>query len=91
VLSFPSYVTVGSLQKGSCSSQSGMIPGSWQHKMKLQLILKSSKAYYVLSDAAMSLQKYGRALRYIKLALQSHGKPLQMSVFGVPWEGVRII
>ncbi|XP_040847883.1 erythroid differentiation-related factor 1 isoform X3 [Ochotona curzoniae] len=63
---------VGSLQKGSCSSQSGMIPGSWQHKMKLQLILKSSKAYYVLSDAAMSLHKYGRALRYIKLALQSH-------------------
>lgn len=44
--------------------------------MKLQLILKSSKAYYVLSDAAMSLQKYGRALRYIKLALQSHGKLL---------------
>ncbi|XP_008844219.1 erythroid differentiation-related factor 1 isoform X4 [Nannospalax galili] len=63
---------MGSLQKGSCSSQSGMIPGSWQHKMKLQLILKSSKAYYILSDAAMSLQKYGRALRYIKLALQSH-------------------
>ncbi|XP_049502554.1 erythroid differentiation-related factor 1 isoform X4 [Panthera uncia] len=63
---------MGSLQKGNYSSQSGMIPGSWQHKMKLQLILKSSKAYYVLSDAAMSLQKYGRALRYIKLALQSH-------------------
>ncbi|XP_019509758.1 PREDICTED: erythroid differentiation-related factor 1 isoform X2 [Hipposideros armiger] len=67
-----SHTIVGSLQKGNCSSQSGMIPGSWQHKMKLQLILKSSKAYYVLSDAAMSLQKYGRALRYIKLALQSH-------------------
>lgn len=65
---------MGSLQKDSHSSQSGMIPGSWQHKMKLQLILKSSKAYYVLSDAALSLQKYGRALRYIKLALQSHGK-----------------
>ncbi|XP_033035401.1 erythroid differentiation-related factor 1 isoform X3 [Trachypithecus francoisi] len=64
---------MGSLQKGNYSSLSGMIPGSWQHKMKLQLILKSSKAYYVLSDAAMSLQKYGRALRYIKLALQSHG------------------
>lgn len=42
--------------------------------MKLQLILKSSRAYYVLSDAAMILQKYGRALRYIKLALQCHGK-----------------
>uniref|UniRef100_A0A8C9MDH4 Erythroid differentiation regulatory factor 1 n=1 Tax=Panthera tigris altaica TaxID=74533 RepID=A0A8C9MDH4_PANTA len=56
---------MGSLQKGNYSSQSGMIPGSWQHKMKLQLILKSSKAYYVLSDAAMTL-------RYIKLALQSH-------------------
>lgn len=68
-------VIVGSIQKGSCSGQSGMTPGSWQHKMKLQLILKSSKAYYILSDAAMSLQKYGRALRYIKLALQSHGKP----------------
>ncbi|XP_052052575.1 erythroid differentiation-related factor 1 isoform X1 [Apodemus sylvaticus] len=63
---------MGSLQKGNCSGQSGMTPGSWQHKMKLQLILKSSKAYYILSDAAMSLQKYGRALRYIKLALQSH-------------------
>ncbi|XP_006867493.1 PREDICTED: erythroid differentiation-related factor 1 isoform X2 [Chrysochloris asiatica] len=63
---------MGSLQKGNYSSQSRVIPGSWQHKMKLQLILKSSKAYYVLSDAAMSLQKYGRALRYIKLALQSH-------------------
>ncbi|XP_045710385.1 erythroid differentiation-related factor 1 isoform X1 [Phyllostomus hastatus] len=63
---------MGSLQKGSYSCQSGMVPGSWQHKMKLQLILKSSKAYYVLSDAAMSLQKYGRALRYIRLALQSH-------------------
>ncbi|XP_028916371.1 erythroid differentiation-related factor 1 isoform X2 [Ornithorhynchus anatinus] len=63
---------MGSLEEGKRSSQSGMIPGSWQHKMKLQLILKSSKAYYVLSDAAMGLQKYGRALRYIKLALQSH-------------------
>nr|XP_004659315.1 erythroid differentiation-related factor 1 isoform X2 [Jaculus jaculus] len=63
---------MGALQKGNGCSQSGMTPGSWQHKMKLQLILKSSKAYYILSDAAMSLQKYGRALRYIKLALQSH-------------------
>ncbi|KFQ55210.1 Erythroid differentiation-related factor 1, partial [Nestor notabilis] len=63
---------MGSFQKGKHSSQSGMIPGSWQYKMKLQLILKSSKAYYVLSDAAMILQKYGRALRYIKLALQCH-------------------
>lgn len=67
-------LTVGSFQKGKHSSQSGMIPGSWQYKMKLQLILKSSRAYYVLSDAAMILQKYGRALRYIKLALQCHGK-----------------
>ncbi|XP_038265268.1 erythroid differentiation-related factor 1 isoform X1 [Dermochelys coriacea] len=63
---------MGSFQKDKRSSQSGMIPGSWQYKMKLQLILKSSKAYYVLSGAAMSLQKYGRALRYIKLALQCH-------------------
>ncbi|KFP42466.1 Erythroid differentiation-related factor 1, partial [Chlamydotis macqueenii] len=63
---------MGSFQKGKHSSQSGMIPGSWQYKMKLQLILKSSKAYYVLSDSAMVLQKYGRALRYIKLALQCH-------------------
>jgi len=68
---------VGSFQKDKHSSQSGMIPGSWQYKMKLQLILKSSKAYYVLSDAAMILQKYGRALRYIKLALQCHGKLLE--------------
>ncbi|NXG31383.1 EDRF1 factor, partial [Dromaius novaehollandiae] len=63
---------MGSFPKGKHCSLSGMIPGSWQYKMKLQLILKSSKAYYVLSDAAMSLQKYGRALRYIKLALQCH-------------------
>ncbi|XP_044301538.1 erythroid differentiation-related factor 1 isoform X1 [Varanus komodoensis] len=63
---------MGSFQEVKHSSQSGMIPGSWQYRMKLQLILKSSKAYYVLSDAAVSLQKYGRALRYIKLALQCH-------------------
>lgn len=63
---------IGTSAEGKHSSQSGMIPGSWQFKMKLQLILKASKAYYVLSDAAMSLQKYGRALRYIKLALQCH-------------------
>ncbi|XP_063291146.1 erythroid differentiation-related factor 1 [Pelobates fuscus] len=55
-----------------CSSRSGIVPGAWQFKMKLQLILKASKAYYVLSDAATSLQKYGRALRYIKLALHCH-------------------
>ncbi|KAG8435487.1 hypothetical protein GDO86_013426 [Hymenochirus boettgeri] len=55
-----------------CTSRSGIGPGAWQHKMKLQLILKASRAYYVLSDAAVSLQKYGRALRYIKLALQCH-------------------
>lgn len=67
-------ILVGSFQEVKHSSQSGMIPGSWQYKMKLQLILKSSKAYYVLSDAAVSLQKYGRALRYIRLALQCYGK-----------------
>ncbi|XP_066549130.1 erythroid differentiation-related factor 1 isoform X2 [Amia ocellicauda] len=53
-------------------TRSGMIPGSWQHRMKLQLFLKASRAYYVLSDAATNLLKYGRALRYIKLALQCH-------------------
>uniref|UniRef100_A0A8C3AQT3 Erythroid differentiation regulatory factor 1 n=1 Tax=Cyclopterus lumpus TaxID=8103 RepID=A0A8C3AQT3_CYCLU len=53
-------------------SRSGMIPGSWQHRMKLQLFLKASKAYYVLSDAASNLLKYGRALRYIKLSLQCY-------------------
>uniref|UniRef100_A0A3B4UVS3 Erythroid differentiation regulatory factor 1 n=1 Tax=Seriola dumerili TaxID=41447 RepID=A0A3B4UVS3_SERDU len=53
-------------------TRSGMIPGSWQHHMKLQLFLKASKAYYVLSDAATNLLKYGRALRYIKLSLQCH-------------------
>ncbi|KAL7990529.1 hypothetical protein Chor_013959 [Crotalus horridus] len=63
---------MGSFQEVKHSSQSGMIPGSWQYKMKLQLILKSSKAYYVLSNAAVSLQKYGRALRYIRLALQCY-------------------
>ncbi|XP_061545602.1 erythroid differentiation-related factor 1 isoform X2 [Phycodurus eques] len=54
-------------------TRSGMIPGTWQHQMKLQLFLKASKAYYVLSDAATNLLKYGRALRYIKLSLQSYG------------------
>ncbi|KAK2824418.1 hypothetical protein Q5P01_021593 [Channa striata] len=53
-------------------TRSGMIPGSWQHRMKMQLFLKASKAYYVLSDAAMNLLKYGRALRYIKLSLQCY-------------------
>ncbi|XP_057704944.1 erythroid differentiation-related factor 1 isoform X1 [Corythoichthys intestinalis] len=53
-------------------TRSGMIPGTWQHQMKLQLFLKASKAYYVLSDAATNLSKYGRALRYIKLSLQSY-------------------
>ncbi|XP_019715708.1 erythroid differentiation-related factor 1 isoform X2 [Hippocampus comes] len=53
-------------------TRSGMIPGTWQHQMKLQLFLKASKAYYVLSDAATNLLKYGRALRYIKLSLQSY-------------------
>ena len=55
-------------------TRSGMIPGSWQHHMKLQLFLKASKAYFVLSDAATNLLKYGRALRYIKLSLQCYGK-----------------
>ncbi|KAM4607022.1 erythroid differentiation-related factor 1 isoform 2-T2 [Polymixia lowei] len=58
--------------KQKLPTRSGMIPGSWQHRMKLQLFLKASKAYYVLSDAATNLLKYGRALRYIKLALQCH-------------------
>uniref|UniRef100_A0A8C2KR65 Erythroid differentiation regulatory factor 1 n=1 Tax=Cyprinus carpio TaxID=7962 RepID=A0A8C2KR65_CYPCA len=53
-------------------TRSGMLPRTWQHRMKLQLFLKASKAYYVLSDAATNLLKYGRALRYIKLALQCH-------------------
>lgn len=53
-------------------TRSGMIPGSWQHRVKLQLFLKASKAYYVLSDAATNLLKYGRALRYIKLSLQCY-------------------
>ncbi|KAM4598994.1 LOW QUALITY PROTEIN: erythroid differentiation-related factor 1 [Fundulus diaphanus] len=53
-------------------TRSGMIPGSWQHRMKLELFLKASKAYYVLSDAATNLLKYGRALRYIKLSLQCY-------------------
>lgn len=53
-------------------TRSGMIPDSWQHRMKIQLFLKASKAYYVLSDAATNLLKYGRALRYIKLSLQCY-------------------
>ncbi|XP_043911498.1 erythroid differentiation-related factor 1 [Protopterus annectens] len=64
---------MGFLQEDSVfPNRSGMVPGTWQYKMKLQLILKASKAYYVLADAATGLQKYGRALRYIKLALQCH-------------------
>uniref|UniRef100_A0A3P9DRJ5 Erythroid differentiation regulatory factor 1 n=1 Tax=Maylandia zebra TaxID=106582 RepID=A0A3P9DRJ5_9CICH len=54
------------------TTRSGMIPGSWQHHMKLKLFFKASKAYYVLSDAATNLLKYGRALRYIKLSLQCY-------------------
>lgn len=46
--------------------------------MKLQLFLKASKAYYVLSDAATNLLKYGRALRYIKLSLQCYGKVIYL-------------
>ncbi|KAM9808634.1 erythroid differentiation-related factor 1 [Syngnathus typhle] len=61
-----------SLAEQKLPTRSGMIPGLWQHQMKLQLFLKASKAYYVLSDAATNLLKYGRALRYIKLALQSY-------------------
>uniref|UniRef100_A0A7N6FCF2 Erythroid differentiation regulatory factor 1 n=1 Tax=Anabas testudineus TaxID=64144 RepID=A0A7N6FCF2_ANATE len=60
-------------------TRSGMIPGSWQHRMKLQLFLKASKAYYVLSDAATNLLKYGRALRYIKLSLQQHNETTCLS------------
>ena len=56
------------------ATRSGIIPGTWQHRIKQQLFLKASKAYYVLSDAATNLLKYGRALRYIKLALQCHGQ-----------------
>ncbi|KAM6922228.1 erythroid differentiation-related factor 1 isoform 2-T2 [Lycodopsis pacificus] len=63
-------------------TRSGMIPGSWQHRMKLQLFLKASKAYYVLSDAATNLLKYGRALRYIKLSLQCYDA--YCSVSGTP-------
>lgn len=63
-------------------TRSGMIPGSWQHRMKLQFFFKASKAYYVLSEAATNLLKYGRALRYIKLSLQCHGEDL--SVWQIP-------
>lgn len=58
-------------------TRSGMIPGSWQHRMKLQFFFKASKAYYVLSEAATNLLKYGRALRYVKLSLQCHGEDIQ--------------
>ena len=68
-------LSVGPLHEGQKKRmRSGMIPGSWQHRLKLQLFLKASKAYYVLSDAATNLLKYGRALRYIKLSLQCYGK-----------------
>uniref|UniRef100_A0A3Q3N0L0 Erythroid differentiation regulatory factor 1 n=1 Tax=Mastacembelus armatus TaxID=205130 RepID=A0A3Q3N0L0_9TELE len=61
------------LERGQhCGYPMRMIPGSWQHCMKMQLFLKASKAYYVLSDAATNLSKYGRALRYIKLSLQCY-------------------
>lgn len=76
-----SWVTVGPCNEElKVPTRSGMFPGTWQHRMKLQLFLKASKAYYVLSDAATNLLKYGRALRYIKLALQCHGKNTLLSV-----------
>ncbi|KAL2083123.1 hypothetical protein ACEWY4_020896 [Coilia grayii] len=53
-------------------TRSGMAVGSWQHRLKMQLFLKASRAFYVLADAANNLLKYGRALRYVKLALQCH-------------------
>lgn len=69
----PLLERVGPLQSDQKHpTRSGMIPGSWQHRMKLQLFLKASKAYFVLSDAATNLLKYGRALRYIKLSLQCY-------------------
>lgn len=75
VLLFQHTLPVGPLQEGQKQRmRSGMIPGSWQHRLKLQLFLKASKAYYVLSDTATNLLKYGRALRYIKLSLQCYGK-----------------
>lgn len=61
-------------------TRSGMIPGSWQYHMKMQLFLKASKAYYVLSDAATNLLKYGRALRYIKLSMQCYGEAILFSI-----------
>ncbi|XP_063818313.1 erythroid differentiation-related factor 1 [Pseudophryne corroboree] len=72
------------------SSRSGIIPGSWQFKMKLQLTFKASKAYYVLSDAAMTLQKYGRALRYMKLALQCYDAYSCLSTRQAP-DGMRLL
>ncbi|XP_041921399.1 erythroid differentiation-related factor 1 isoform X3 [Alosa sapidissima] len=62
----------GAGEEGKRVTRSGMVSGSWQHRLKLQLFLKASKAFYVLADAANNLLKYGRALRYIKLALQCH-------------------
>ncbi|TRY91789.1 hypothetical protein DNTS_021912 [Danionella cerebrum] len=53
------------LERGPCNEElkvptrSGMLPGTWQHRMKLQLFLKASKAYYVLSDAATNLLNGG--------------------------------
>lgn len=63
-------------------TRSGMLPGSWHHRVKQQLFLKASKAYYILSDSATNLLKYGRALRYIKLALQCHGKNVSNMCLG---------
>ncbi|XP_063047670.1 erythroid differentiation-related factor 1 [Engraulis encrasicolus] len=60
------------LDTGVCVTRSGMTVGSWQHRLKLQLIMKASRAFYQLASAANDLHKYGRALRYIKLALQCH-------------------
>uniref|UniRef100_A0A4W3HMU9 Erythroid differentiation regulatory factor 1 n=1 Tax=Callorhinchus milii TaxID=7868 RepID=A0A4W3HMU9_CALMI len=57
-------------ERAKLPSRSGMIPDTWQYQLKQKLILRGSKAYFVLSNAAVTLQKYGRALRYIKLALQ---------------------
>ncbi|XP_014679884.1 PREDICTED: erythroid differentiation-related factor 1-like [Priapulus caudatus] len=47
----------------------GPPPNSWQYQLKVLLLHKATVAWHTLAESASSLNKFGRALKYIKLAL----------------------
>lgn len=57
------YITKG--LAGFCQSE----PKADQGMGVAQLLLKAGQAYWVLADAAMSLNRLGRALRYCRLCV----------------------